>query len=203
MYENVGIRRYQETNLGTMGKEKMIVMLYETLVLNMDSAKRALAEADQLTMVKHINQAQRIITELRGALDHAVGGEIARNLEALYDYLFHENLAVLVDKDPSHLENNRTVLIPLLDAWRRIPPGTAENSVREQTANGTAVQSSGQPEEIGADPASEHSGPDTGPDGSNHDRHAAEPRKLIDATVPVGHPDSPVQSAEGMLLVSA
>ena len=81
-------------------------------------------------MADRITHSQMIITELRSALDHAIGGEISRNLEALYDYLFVEHLAVLVDQDPRHVDNCLVVLTPLLGAWREIPPGTADEAAR-------------------------------------------------------------------------
>ena len=85
-------------------------------------------------MADRISHSQRIIAELHTALDHAVGGEISRNLESLYDFLFVEHLAILVDQDPRHIDNCLTVLTPLLAAWRDIPPGTAEEAARSKDA---------------------------------------------------------------------
>ncbi len=82
-------------------------------------------------MTKRINHSQRIISELRNSLDHSIGGDISRNLEALYDFMFHEHLEMLVDQNPGRAENCIRVITPLLDAWRSIPMGTGEQAARD------------------------------------------------------------------------
>ncbi len=135
MYEQQGIRCYQETDVASMGKEKMIALLYEKMISCYQRAEQALEHAltaeDQITATERINLAQQIVTELRNALDHEIGGDISRNLEALYDFVFHENLNFLVDRDPQHLRNCIRILTPLLEAWRSIEPGTAEKAMRQ------------------------------------------------------------------------
>ncbi len=68
------------------------------------------AATDRLEMSRRLGLAQRIVTELRGALDHAVGGEIAANLASLYDYVFHEILQMQLNQEPDHAENCQRVL---------------------------------------------------------------------------------------------
>ena len=135
MHDQHGIRRYREADIGSMGKEKMIALLYEKMIGCYRQAERAIAAGDRVLMADRIGHIQRIITELNGALDDAVGGDIARNLAALYDYIFLENLQVLTDSDPGHLQNCQRVLCPLLEAWRQIPPGTGTRAAREHAAN--------------------------------------------------------------------
>jgi flagellar protein FliS len=157
------IRRYQESDVGSMSREKMVALLYEKMIGCFQRAEEALARNDRVAMADRVNLAQRIVTELRNALDFDIGGEIATNLEAIYDFVFHENLQVLVDRNPSHLRNCTRVLSPLLESWRQIPPGSVERAERErQEATGggpdTASDSS-----RGADPPSVEEGraPDT------------------------------------------
>ncbi len=83
---------------------------------------------------RQINNAQAVVLELRNALDHEAGGALAGNLAALYNYIFTENINALIDNDPRHIDNNLRVLQPLLDAWSRIPAGTAERARRERAA---------------------------------------------------------------------
>ena len=134
MHDQHGIRRYREADIGSMGKEKMIALLYEKMVGCYEQAQRAIAAGDRVTMTDRISHIQRIITELSAALDSNVGGDIALNLAALYDYVFLENLQVLADSDPRHLQNCQRVLCPLLEAWRQLPPGTAARAARDHAA---------------------------------------------------------------------
>jgi flagellar secretion chaperone FliS len=126
MYGKQGIRAYRETDISSISKEKMIVLLYEKMLEHFEAAGVAAEARNRREMTTRLNSAQRIVVELRNALNHEVGGEIARNLRDLYDFVFLEVLAMLVDQDPCHATNSRRVLEPLLESWRQIPPGTAD-----------------------------------------------------------------------------
>ena len=126
----MGVQRYIEADIKSISREKLLVLMYEKMANDLLEARLAIAGRDRIRMADRITHSQQIVTELHNALDHAIGGEISRNLEALYDYLFVEHLAVLVDQDPRHIDNCLTVLTPLLAAWRKIPPGTADKASR-------------------------------------------------------------------------
>ncbi|MBP6769702.1 MAG: flagellar protein FliS [Reyranella sp.] len=130
-----------------MTRERMVVLLYEKTIADLEEAVRCLETGDRCGFTRKVNHSQRIVAELRGALDHATGGDIARNLEAIYDFLFREHLSLLVDRDTRRARSCIDVLTPLLEAWRQIPNGTAEAAARDR-ARGPA----------GADPAPVRSG---------------------------------------------
>ena len=126
------IQRYIEADIKSISPEKMLVLLYEKIAKDLLEARLAIAAHNRIRMADRVTHSQQIITELRNALDHDIGGEISRNLEALYDFMFVEHLEILVDQDPKHIDNCLTVLSPLLEAWRQIPPGaTDEAQVRD------------------------------------------------------------------------
>jgi flagellar secretion chaperone FliS len=125
------LRAYREADLTSIGKEKMVVLLYEKMLEHYRAAEQAAQTDDRVQMTSHLSKGQRIAIELRNALDHEVGGEIARSLSSLYDFVFQESLAMLVDRAPAHAANCVRVLEPLLAAWRQIPPGTAERMARQ------------------------------------------------------------------------
>lgn len=118
----MGVQQYLEADIQSISREKLLVLLYEKMGKDLLQARQAIADGDRITMADRISHSQQIIAELRGALDHEVGGEIADNLEALYDYLFAEHLALLVDQDPKHVDHCLVVLKPLITAWRKIVP---------------------------------------------------------------------------------
>ncbi len=150
MNDYSGIQAYRRTDLQTIGKEKLIVLLYEKMIEHLDVAAARAAD-DRPEMTRRLNLAQRIVTELQNALDHAVGGEIAENLSALYDFVFREILQMQVDREPRHAVNCREVLQPLLDAWSAIPPGTGDRALRPgsgtQPASAEPHQSTAAPAE--------------------------------------------------------
>jgi len=130
------IQAYRETDLQTMGKEKLIVLLYQKMLEHFAAAAAA-AGHDRPEMSRRLGLAQRIVTELRGALDHAIGGEIADNLAAIYEFAFQEILQMQVDRDTAHAINCQRVLEPLLEAWRSIPPGTGDRELHLRNRTGT------------------------------------------------------------------
>lgn len=146
MYGALGPQRYREADISSMPKEKILVLLYEKTISDLQEAAAAAVAGDRLTMTGRINHAMRIVTELRSALDHAAGGQIAGNLDALYDFIFRELLQSLADCDPRHAQNAIQVLEPLLEAWRQIPAGTCDKTLQDQA--GTSF-----PPRIGPNPA--------------------------------------------------
>lgn len=153
MYGNQGVQRYRETDLGTMTRERMVVLLYEKMVSDLEDAVIALEANDRATFTKKVNHSQRIVAELRNSLDHATGGEIARNLDSIYEFVFREHLSLLLDRDPRRARSCIEVLAPLLAAWRQIPNGTAENALRERARSGST----------GSEPASSRTPGDVAP----------------------------------------
>jgi len=128
-----GVQRYQEADIQSVSPEKLLVLLYEKMADDLLQARRAITVGNRVAMADRVTHSQQIIAELHSALDHSVGGEIAANLESLYDYLFHEHLEVLLDQDLTHVDNCLAVITPLLTAWRAIPHGTVEETGRSQT----------------------------------------------------------------------
>jgi flagellar protein FliS len=156
MYETTGIRTYRESNANSLGPEKLVVALYETILQESEGARQHLAANDRVEMLKGIRRVTDIISELRSALDHDLGGEIAANLDTLYEFMLHECLQLIADRDPRHLDHLRRVIAPLLHAWRQIPPGTADRARRE-------LLGQAEPAPAGPDPASRQAHPQTAP----------------------------------------
>lgn len=147
MYGNLGAQRYRETDLATMSRERVVIMLYERMISDLEEAAAAIEAGDRAVFTQRVNHSQRIVTELRGALDPAAGGEIARNLEAIYDFLFREHLSLLVDRQPGRARACVEVLRPLLEAWRQVPRLAGESGATQPGGDGHA----------GADPATHRS----------------------------------------------
>ncbi len=131
MYNPRGLSQYRETDIKSMPREKLVVLLYERLIRDLEDSISAIEKNDRVAMTNCLNHGNRIISELRVALDHDIGGDIARNLDSLYQYAFTECLEQLVDRNPVHARNSIAVLQPLLASWRKIPIGTVEKAERE------------------------------------------------------------------------
>lgn len=101
---------------------RLIQMLLEGAIGRTNAALSALAQQDLLAKAQLISKATAIIDGLRGGLDMEKGGELAANLDALYEYmqlrLFHANLK----NDAAALEEVARLLGEIKQGWDAIPP---------------------------------------------------------------------------------
>jgi|SRR5699024_568313 len=63
-----------------------------------------------------------IIGLLQDSLDKSLGGELAENLDSLYDYMTRRLASVSVDKTPQSLEEVQSIVLQLREGWAQIDP---------------------------------------------------------------------------------
>jgi len=95
-------------------------MCYEAVIKDLHNAKDYHQAQDMDQAYHYIRHAQDIITELLIGLDYERGGEIAHNLNRLYNFMLRELVGINAQKDPVIYEQLIHMLSELKDAWEQI-----------------------------------------------------------------------------------
>ncbi|MDA8129110.1 MAG: flagellar export chaperone FliS [Betaproteobacteria bacterium] len=118
-YANVGL----ETGVLAASPVQLIVMLYEGAELAVRKAIRHIGEGDLAKKSAAISQASAIVLDgLRAALDLKHGGDIALQLDALYDYMNKRLMLAHLNNQTAPLEEVLGLLRELHDAWLQVAP---------------------------------------------------------------------------------
>jgi flagellar protein FliS len=110
--------RYLADSVNTASPARLLVMLYERLVLDLNRAEADLRAGRREEGGELIMHAQEIVLELRTTLDESVW-EGAAGLAQLYGFLINELIQANIKADADKVKSCRTLVEPLLDAWRQ------------------------------------------------------------------------------------
>ena len=117
-----------ETNVSSADAHKLILLLYQGALLAIASAKNHMLRKEIALKGKSVSHAITIIDEgLRASLNREVGGELASNLAALYEYMSRRLFQANLENDPAILDEVSGLLAELRGAWESIrKPNTPE-----------------------------------------------------------------------------
>jgi flagellar protein FliS len=131
---------YKEAKVKTAGQGQLIVMLYDETVKQLTKAAELLhldkTEKKDPRRIEQISKAvlktQEIITELTVSLDFDQGGEISKNLFALYTWFNRELVESNINQDLNRLVIVKDMLADLRNTWSAVAnQKTAENPNRD------------------------------------------------------------------------
>jgi flagellar secretion chaperone FliS len=110
--------RYLGDSVATASPQRILVMLYDRLVLDLERAEMALDTGDRTEAAAQIQHAQDIVFEFRESLrvDAWEGGP---RLAALYSWMITELVQAGVKRDRNRVAACRQIAEPLRDAWRQ------------------------------------------------------------------------------------
>ncbi len=109
--------RYLQDSINTASPGKLLLMLYDRLVLDLMQGEEAVRAGDREQAHERLTHAQEIIMELRISLDvEAWSGAPA--LANLYGYLLTELIGANIGQDAERVASCRTLVEPLRDTWR-------------------------------------------------------------------------------------
>lgn len=112
-----GLGAYKRTSVKTASKEQILLMLYQAAIKNCKKAMEAMDEKNLAKKGEHIGKLQDIVIELNNSLDFEVGGDVAKELASLYDYLLYASTQANIKIEKEPLQGCLKVLTTLYDGW--------------------------------------------------------------------------------------
>jgi flagellar protein FliS len=122
--------RYVADAVEAVSPQRLLVMLYDRLWMDLHRAVRAITDNDIEAANRELKHAQEIVERLQSALD-AEAWPAARHLNDVYTFVRNQLVEANVKKDRRRVEACITIVEPLRDAWHQ--------AMRDAAANGPSA----------------------------------------------------------------
>jgi flagellar protein FliS len=132
-------QQYQQNLINTATPEQILLMLYDGAIRFTRQAMMAAENGNQVQKLERISKTMAIIVEFSNTLNHEVGGQIAADLDGLYQFMIRELNAARRDETGEKLKTVERLLVDLRETW-----GQAVDINRGQQGASNAVLKSEQ-----------------------------------------------------------
>ena len=140
-YANVGL----ETGVVDASPLKLTVMLYEGAITACIQAQQAIQQGDIHKKGQSLTKAISIIDNgLRSSLDKRAGGQIAANLNELYQYMARTLMQANLRQDAKKINEIQQLLMELKTAWEALEKAGVTKSAQANTPFETLVSQKAQ-----------------------------------------------------------
>lgn len=124
-----GTGQYRQTQVTTVDKGRLIVLLYEGAIKFLRQATKAQALGDIPSKSNNINRALDIISELSQSLNMQDGGDIAVNLKRLYFFWTEHLLKGKVARESQAMDDVVEMMSNLIEAWQVVCTDVAASKI--------------------------------------------------------------------------
>jgi len=108
---------YTKVDVETASQGKLVVMLFNGAIKRAEEAKRHLEKGKNEGVHNNLIRAQEIVSELRASLDMKQG-EVALNLDRLYEYFQHLLVTANIKKSDKPIDECINLMAGMRDTWQ-------------------------------------------------------------------------------------
>ena len=117
---------YAENNILHQTGVELVCLLYAECITRISLAIDAFENDRPAERAAAVGGAMAIVVELQTSLDLEAGGQIAKDLARLYDYIQDRLITGHAEQDRKSFEQARQVLETLLEGWQECRTSLAE-----------------------------------------------------------------------------
>ena len=111
---------YKKASVNTLDQTKLIIMLYDGAIKNASFAVEHMKSGQIEKVHDCLIKTKNIVTELMATLNMDRGGDIAKNLQSLYSYMFSQLIEANMNKKTEPVVIVIDLLKELRAAWTKI-----------------------------------------------------------------------------------
>jgi len=126
-YKQVGV----QAAAGNADPHTLIKMLIDGVIQRLNTAKMHMQQNNVPLKGENISKAISIIDGLRTSLDIEKGGEIAKNLESLYDYMQRQLLNANIENRAENIDEVLSLMNEIRSGWASIPQDVRDSKPHE------------------------------------------------------------------------
>lgn len=118
-YAQVGV----QTSVAVSDPHQLIGMLYDGAIAWLEKGRRLMLEGQIGPKCEAITRVLHIVSQLREVLNLEAGGELAKNMDRLYEYMEFRLVEANLHNNPDILVEITGLIENLRSAWYAIKPG--------------------------------------------------------------------------------
>jgi flagellar protein FliS len=140
MYSKKAHKQYNSVHVSTVDRGRLLLMLYDGCIKFLKHAKAGLEAKDIPKFARFLSKSQAIISELMLTLDFEKGGDVAKDLDRLYDFMLFYLTEANLEKSVDKLEKVINLVEVISGAYREVIEGEAKNAQATAASAQTAEE---------------------------------------------------------------